>query len=310
MVEYASSIRHTYSKGRFIVLKRVLVIVLLAFMVMASAQDAVKVRLGFNPTQNSDELLVSAQAIADYLEETFAGQIEVEVFLPTEYRGLIEAMRSDNLDFAFFPPDGYVIAHREAEAEVLLKSVRFGNPFYWSAIIVRKDSGITDIGGLEDKTIAWVDPNSAAGYVFPRAEITIAGIEPDDFFSNQTFAGGHDAAVLSVLNGSVDAAATFANDAENISGAWTQFLDEDQAAEITSIFYSRPIPGDTFSVSPSFKNAYPELTAQIADAIAAIKMPDSELLQNLYRIDYMVEATDDDYAVVREAREVLGLDEE
>ena len=39
----------------------------------------------------------------------FNGAIEVETFLPTEYRGLIEAMRSGNLDFAFFPPDGYVI---------------------------------------------------------------------------------------------------------------------------------------------------------------------------------------------------------
>ena len=280
------------------------------FLFSASAQDAVKVRLGFNPTQNSDELGVSAQAIADYLEETFAGQVEVEVFLPTEYRGLIEAMRSENLDFAFFPPDGYVIANREAGAEVLLKSVRFGNPFYWSAIIVREDSGITDIAGLEDKTIAWVDPNSAAGYVFPRAEITLAGIAPDDFFSNQTFAGGHDAAVLSVLNGSVDAAATFANDAENISGAWTQFLEEDEAAQLTSIFYSRPIPGDTFSVSPLFKETYPELTAQISDAIAALKAPDSDLLTNLYRIDEMIPATDDDYAVVREARDVLGLDDE
>jgi phosphonate transport system substrate-binding protein len=285
-------------------------LLIVALFSAANAQNSVKVRLGFNPTQNSDELTVSAQAIADYLEETFAGQIEVEVFLPTEYRGLIEAMRSDNLDFAFFPPDGYVIAHREAGAEVLLKSVRFGNPFYWSALIVRKDSGITNLAGLEDKTVAWVDPNSAAGYVFPRAEITLSGINPDDFFANQTFAGAHDAAVLSVLNGTVDAAATFANDAENKSGAWTQFLDEDQAKEITAIFYSRPIPGDTFSVSPDFQSSYPELTAQIADAIAAIKNPDSTLLQDLYRIDYMVPATDDDYAVVREAREVLGLDEQ
>jgi phosphonate transport system substrate-binding protein len=274
------------------------------------AQEPIQVRLGFNPTQNSDELSVAAQAIADYLEEQFAGAIEVEIFLPTEYRGLIEAMRSNNLEFAFFPPDGYVIANREAGAEVLLKSVRNGNPYYWSAVIVRKDSGITDIAGLEDKTIAWVDPNSAAGYIFPRAAMITAGIEPDEYFSNQTFAGKHDAAVLSVLNGSVDAAATFANDDQNVSGAWTQFLDADQAAELTAIFYTQPIPGDTFSVSATFQEQYPELTQQIADAIAAIKAPDSTLLADLYRIDYMESATDDDYAVVREAREVLGLDNE
>jgi phosphonate transport system substrate-binding protein len=291
-------------------MKLVSIALFLAALFFVQAQEPVKVRLGFNPTQNSDELSVAAQAIADYLEERFAGAIEVEVFLPTEYRGLIEAMRSNNLEFAFFPPDGYVIANREAGAEVLLKSVRNGNPFYWSAVVVRKDSGITDIAGLEDKTIAWVDPNSAAGYIFPRAAMIQAGIEPDDYFSNQTFAGKHDAAVLSVLNGSVDAAATFANDDQNVSGAWTQFLEADQAAELTAIFYTQPIPGDTFSVSKTFKEAYPELTQQIADAVAAIKAPDSTLLADLYRIDYMEAATDADYTVVREAREVLGLDNE
>ena len=136
----------------------------------------------------------------------------------------------------------------------------------------------------------------------------LAGIDPDNFFANQTFAGKHDAAVLSVLNGSVDAAATFANDAENKSGAWTQFLDEDQAAQITSIFYSRPIPGDTFTVSQDFSMKYTPLTFQIAAAIASIKAPDSTLLKDLYRIDYMVPADSSDYDVVRESREVLGLD--
>ncbi|MCA9838514.1 MAG: phosphate/phosphite/phosphonate ABC transporter substrate-binding protein [Trueperaceae bacterium] len=278
-----------------------------AVLMTVNAQDLLKVRLGFNPTQNSDTLSVTAQEIADYLETSFAGQIEVEVFLPTEYRGLIEAMRSDNLDFAFFPPDGFVIAQREANAQVLLKSVRFGNPYYWSAIIVRKDSGISSIADLEDKSMAWVDPNSAAGYVFPRSEIILAGIDPDSFFSEQTFAGAHDAAVLSVLNGSVDAAATFANDDQNISGAWTQFLDADQAAELTSIFYSRPIPGDTFSVSKEFADAHPALTLQVAAAIASI--PQGTLLTDLYRIDSMILADSSDYDVVREARAVLGLDE-
>lgn len=282
--------------------------ILLGALLFAGAQEPLTVRIGFNPTQDSDQLTAAAQAIADFLEAELGGTIEVEVFLPTDYRGLIEAMRSGNLDFAFFPPDGFVIAQREADALVLLKSVRFGNPFYWSAIIVRKDSGIDSLADLEGKDIAWVDPNSAAGYVFPRSEIIVAGIDPDDFFANQTFAGQHDAAVLSVLNGSVDAAATFANDAENISGSWTQFLEADQAAEITSIFYSRPIPGDTFSVSNAFANDFPALTFRIAAAVASIRAPDSDLLTNLYRIDYMVPADSSDYDVVRESRQILGLD--
>ncbi len=270
------------------------------------AQNPVKVRIGFNPTQNSDQLRPAAQAIANYLERRFQGAIEVEIFIPTEYRGLIEAMRGGNLDFAFFPPDGYVIANQDVGAQVLLKSVRGNSPFYWSAIVVRKDSGIKDLQGLDGKSIAWVDKNSAAGYVFPRAAVVGAGLDPDRLFAKQTFAGRHDACVLAVLNKSVDACATFANDTRNKSGAWTQFLKPEEAAQLTAIFYSRPIPGDTFSVSKQFFTKYPTLSRGIAAALQGIRTPQSNLLMNLYRIDYMIPAQDSDYDVVRQARKVAG----
>ncbi|MBO1438031.1 phosphate/phosphite/phosphonate ABC transporter substrate-binding protein [Meiothermus sp. CFH 77666] len=270
------------------------------------AQNPVKIRIGFNPTQNSDQLRPAAQAIADYLERRFQGAIEVEIFIPTEYRGLIEAMRGGNLDFAFFPPDGYVIANQDVGAQVLLKSVRGTSPYYWSAIVVRKDSGIKSLQGLDGKSIAWVDKNSAAGYVFPRAAVVGAGLDPDKLFAKQTFAGRHDACVLAVLNKSVDACATFANDTRNKSGAWTQFLKPEEAAQLTAIFYSRPIPGDTFSVSKQFITKYPTLSRGIAAALQGIKTPENRLLFNLYRIDYMIPAQDSDYDVVRQARKVAG----
>jgi len=288
---------------------RTLATVLLAGVIAAAAaQQPLTVSIGFNPTQNSDQLSAAANGIASYLEKQFGGAVEVKVYMPTDYRGLIEAMGSGNLDFAFFPPDGFVIANREIGAQVLLKSVRFGNPYYWSAIVVRKDSGISKLADLEGKSIAWIDPNSAAGYTFPRAALIQAGINPDDFFSKQTFAGGHDAAVLAVYNGTVDSAAVFANDDQNKSGAWTQFLSPDQAKDLTAIFYTRPIPGDTFSVSKTFASEHPALTYQIAAAIAAIKAPDNKLLYNLYQIDYMIPADSADYAVVRDTRQILGLD--
>ncbi|ADH62125.1 phosphonate ABC transporter, periplasmic phosphonate-binding protein [Allomeiothermus silvanus DSM 9946] len=288
-------------------MKRYLLLLLAALgLSLAFAQTPVKVRIGFNPTQNSDQLRPAAQAIADYIEKEFKGTVEVEVFIPTEYRGLIEAMRGGNLDFAFFPPDGYVIAHQDVGAEVLLKSVRGNGPYYWSAIVVRKDSGIKNVRQLEGKTIAWVDKNSAAGYVFPRAALIAAGLDPDKLFSKQVFAGKHDSAVLAVLNKSVDAAATFANDDKNKSGAWTQFLKPEEAAQLTAIFYSKPIPGDTFSVSKQFLTKYPNLARGIAAAIQRIRTPKSKLLMDLYRIDYMIPAKDSDYDVVREARKVAG----
>jgi len=293
----------------FKLLGRALATILLVGAVgTAAAQQPLTVRIGFNPTQNSDQLTAAANGIATYLEKQFGGAVEVKVYTPTDYRGLIEAVVAVALDFAFVPADGFVVANQQVGAQVLLKSVRFGNPYYWSAIVVRKDSGITSLADLEGKSIAWIDPNSAAGYTFPRAALIQAGINPDDFFSKQTFAGGHDAAVLAVYNGSVDSAAVFANDDQNKSGAWTQFLSADQAKALTAIFYTRPIPGDTFSVSKQFASDHPALTYQIAAAIAAIKAPDNKLLYNLYQIDYMIPADSQDYAVVRDTRQILGLD--
>lgn len=58
-----------------------LFLALLAFgLSVVLAQNPVKVRIGFNPTQNSDQLRPAAQAIADYLLRCFRGVIEAEIF--------------------------------------------------------------------------------------------------------------------------------------------------------------------------------------------------------------------------------------
>lgn len=274
-----------------------------------TAEDCRTVRMGFNPAQDSNVVLTNGRAIADYLEQSVRG-IEVRTSVAQDYRGLVEAMRSRQLDFAWLSPVSYVDAARDADARVLLKSVRFGNPYYWAAFIVRADSRFKTIKDLQGATIAWIDPTSAGGYTFPKATLLAQGIEPDKFFSKQTFAGGHDAAVLSVLNGTVDVAAVFSNNTKGTSGAWTQFLkDPAQQKQIRPIAYSKPIPGDTLSVRGSFQKACPEVTKKINDAIVAMRyFPQTKkLLANLYRIDWMIPALDKDYDAVREAQKLAGL---
>src|SRR5437870_9606433 len=81
---------------------------------------------------------------------------------------------------------------------------------YNSQIIVRTDSGISDINGLKGKKFAFVDPLSASGYVYPTLTIkNKTGQEPKTFFSSTIFAGGHPQAALAVYQGTVDGAATF-----------------------------------------------------------------------------------------------------
>lgn len=269
----------------------------------AAAENCRVIRMGFNPAQDATKVLASAKPIANYLEETIRG-VEVRATVAQDYRGLIEALRSGNLDFAWLNPVGYVDATKEGIVDVMLKSSREAGPYYWSAFVVRTDSKYKTLKDLEGATIAWVDPNSAAGYLFPRATLKKAGFDPEKFFGKQVFAGGHDSAVLSVLNGTVDVAATFANNKKGTSGAWTQFVtDPAQQARFRVIAYSDPIPGDTVSVRRDFKGACAGLVTEVQNALIGMKSrPDTQkMLQDLYRIKALVPAKDSDYDIVRAA---------
>ena len=279
---------------------------LLALGVLASSAQAAEncrvINMGFNPAQDSAAVLTNGRAIAKYLESKVRG-VEVRTTVAQDYQALVEATRSGKLDFAWLSPVSYVEAHDQANAQVLLKSVRGAGPYYWSAFVVRKDSGIKRMEDMRGKNIAWIDPTSAAGYTFPKATLLAKGVEPEKFFGRQTFAGKHDAAVLALLNGSVDVIATFSNNTKGDSGAWTQFLKPEQAAQLTPVMYSKPIPGDTLSVRADYQKACDAVVTRVRAAIMAMKSdPDAKgLLQKLYRIDAMVPAKDSDYNVVRDA---------
>lgn len=283
-------------------LRTLTVLLIAAASTAHAAENCRAVNMGFNPAQDSAAVLVSGSAIARYLETRIRG-VQIKTTVAQDYQALVEATRSGKLDFAWLSPVSYVQAHDQARAQVLLKSVRNGGPYYWAAFVVRKDSGIKNLNDMRGKTIAWIDPNSAAGYTFPRSTLVAKGINPDTFFSKQTFAGKHDAAVLALANGSVDVIATFSNNTQGTSGSWTQYLSADKAAALMPVVYSKPIPGDTLSVRADYQSGCAEVTARIRSAIVGMKNDPAAagLLKKLYTIDSMIPAQDSDYNVVRQA---------
>jgi phosphonate transport system substrate-binding protein len=267
-----------------------------------AAESCKTIRMGFNPAQDATKVLTSAKPITNYLEETVRG-VEFKPTVAQDYRGLLEAMRSGQLDFAWLNPSGYVDASKEGIADVLLKSSREAGPFYWSAFIVKADSKFRKLEDLTGASVAWVDPNSAAGYLFPRATLAQNKFDPDKFFGKEVFAGGHDAVVLAVLNGSVDVGATFANNTKGTSGAWTQYLKEPDQKKIRVVTYSKPIPGDTVSVRRTFNASCKDTVTEVVNALIAMKYkPETrKMLTDLYRINYLVPAKDSDYDIMRDA---------
>jgi phosphonate transport system substrate-binding protein len=259
------------------------------------------IRIGFNGGENPGIIRIKANSFAAFLEERSG--IACEAVIAESYSQLIRAIAENKVDFSFLSPLGYITAEQVARAELLLKSVRGGQPFYWSVILVRKDSGLRGLDDLKDKRFAFTHLGSTSGYVIPMSSLLGTGIRPDDYFSEVIYAGGHSAVIRMILDGDVDAGATFADDPQGKVGSWTaeEFVAAEEARQLKPIFFSEKIPGDTFIVTRSMREEQPELVESLSEVLIA--MGDSRaghtILLELYNIDSLQKAASEDYEPVR-----------
>jgi phosphonate transport system substrate-binding protein len=191
---------------------------------------------------------------------------------------------------------------------VILKSERKGIPSYYAAIITRADSGIKTLDDLRGKTFAFGDALSTTGNIFPRKMFKERGIDPTRDFKQILYSGGHDATVLAVLNGKVDAGATYANSPDSQDSAWSRYLkNPGDVKKIRAIAFSEPIPADNLVING-------RLDEGIAKKVQAIFLDLSQdpkgkqMLRDLYQIDGFVQATDKDYDSVRHAFAIAGIE--
>lgn len=271
----------------------------------AEAYAPTVLRVGFVPSENLQSILRKTKPVIDALKASL--HMNVVPFVATDYTGIIEAMRANKLDVAFFAPGAYVLAEQKANALVILKAQRKGKSFFYSAIITHRDSGIKRLQDLKGKTFAFVDPASTSGGVYPKVMLMNVGLNPQRDFTRVIYAGGHDAAVLAVLNKKVDASATFANDTKGEDTAWTQFLTKpEERAKIVALAYSRPIPSDNIAIR---RDLDPALAAKVKRVFMDMGRTPAgrRQLWDLYRIDAFVESTPADFDPVREAFAKVGL---
>ena len=237
--------------------------------------------------------------------------MEFKTFVATDYTSLVEAMRSGQLDFAWMPPFSFIKAEAIANAVPLMKSVYLGRAVLYSGIIVRTDRPYHKIEDLKGKNIAWVDPSSASGHIFPKSSlIKNKKIDPDKFFGKQIFAGGHDAVVLSVLNGTVDAGATYMATPEGAEGGWTHYLKSDaDKKKFRVVFVSDPIPTDLVTTTKKMMKEQKALVEKLVKILREMhKDPvGKKLLKELYKVEQLIPAESKDYEPVRAAARILKI---
>ncbi len=265
---------------------------------VAMSQATKELRIVFIAYQNPDRLVEDLRPVVQYLEKSLG--MRVKQFVSTNYAGIVEALRNETADVGFMGPLQYVIAHDKAGAKAILGEVYGDSSTYVSKIFVRKDSGISTLEDLRGKTIAFVDPISSSGYLYPLTIFRDQGLlkgRPEDFFKKAYFAGGDEQAIRAVYNKFVDAA--------GIGEFAYSLLRGEERGEVISIAHSRPIPSHCVVVRNGLDA---ETTRKVREAFLALnKGPDKRLLKNLYNVDGYIKVDHETYRDVQNIAKEYGF---
>lgn len=174
----------------------------------AAATTPSTIRVGLIPNQAPDQIKLQYEPFRQYLAEKLSAP--VELFVATDYAGVVEAMAADKLEVAYFGGLTYVQAETRADLLPLVTEVdaETHTTRYYSAIITRVDSPIQSLADLKAKpdfVFAFGDIGSTSGSLYPRVMLDRAGFGNFTDPQRYIYTGGHDATVLAVQNGRVDA---------------------------------------------------------------------------------------------------------
>ena len=179
-------------------------------MASATAQEITEFRIGILGGENEADRLRSNACLAERFEALLG--VPVSLFPAADYAGVLEGLLGGTLDYAELGASGYAgiyLEDPEAVLPILTTRQVDGSTGYYSIMLARSDSDITSFEDMQGRVLGFADPNSTSGYLVPMVSFLNAGIDPDEYFAETRFSGGHEQNVLAVVNGEIDGSVTW-----------------------------------------------------------------------------------------------------
>ena len=258
------------------------------------------IKMGFVPLKNSEKLVEDLKPISDYLSERLG--VKVEAFTASNYIGVVEGIGSGSVDFGIIPPFSALLAQKQSNAKPILTSKgKTGKPGYTAELYVRKDSGIKNLQDVKGKKVAFVDPSSSSGYIYPGAMLVEAGLNLEKDISYQ-FSGGHDKSLQLLLNKDVDVIATF----DGVEDRYAKDFPQAKT-DIQKLATSDMIPGIMVTVSSKMdKDLQEKLEKALRDIENNPKL--KELFTKMFSITGFTDVDQEAYKKVEATAKVMNVD--
>jgi phosphonate transport system substrate-binding protein len=272
--------------------------------------------LGLVPANEAEMMVENLDPITDFLSERIG--IPVRGFVPQDYTGLVEAMGSGRADIGMLPPFAAMLAARRYDIEPLLISVR-GESTGYRTQWMTGDASVCDappepneanmlecrgdIAAVRGRSVAFTDPNSTTGFLFPAQQLANLGINHERDIQ-AIFVGSHDAAVAAVRRGDVDFGVAY-EDARRM----IRPQHPDVAERVIVFNHSEYIPNDGVQVRgdlpQALKYAIARAFLEFAEEQAAHLPREQRALYIIYEIDGFVPAEEGVYDTVAKVYELM-----
>src|SRR6266404_8644081 len=271
-------------------------ILLLCLALACGKSGPSTLRVSMIPTTDPGKATREMQPLADYL--TKKASVPVQITVPTNYAAVVEALVNDQVDIGHLGGFTYVQASKRAGVKPLAQRERDRN--FHSLFVTQPSSPIQSLADLKRRSFAFGDVNSTSGHLMPEYFMRENKVDPE-VIAKAIYTGGHDATLLAVANGKVDAGA----------------LDEAVFQRMTSQGKVDPAKVRVFWTTPPFfdyvwvarKGLDAKAASAVRDAFLALDPADpqqKQILESLSASKYVL-ANDSDYDKLRQAAVQAGL---
>ena len=159
-------------------------------------------RVALLPDESPSVVIKNNENLKNYLQEKLGRKVELVV--TTDYSSMIEAMRHDRLDLAYFGPLSYVMAKSKCDIEPFAAMQKKGKATYRSVVIANAASGIEKMADIKGRDMAFGDVASTSSHLIPKSMLLNEGLKSGEDYKEH-FVGSHDAVAMNVQNGNAQA---------------------------------------------------------------------------------------------------------
>lgn len=245
--------------SRYLLSALALCIATTAVPLAAAAQEAgTPLNFGIISTEASQNLRQDWQPVIDDMSRALG--VKVTAFFAPDYAGVIEAMRFNKVQIAFFGNKSAIEAVDRANGEVFAQTVNLdGSTGYYSFISVASDSPYRNVDDLlknaKNLNFGIGDPNSTSGFLVPSYYVFAQhDVNPKTAFKTIRSAN-HETNIMAVANRQVDAAVHSSDTLERITARQPEV-----AAKLRQIWKSPLIAADPIVLR---RDLAPELKTKI-----------------------------------------------